>query len=72
MTWRARMEYLTAIYDRYHRAPKALKGRILDELCRVCGYHRKYAISQLHGPRPAPDGSPGPAIPGPPRIGRPS
>jgi len=25
---------------------------ILDEFCRVCGYHRKYAIRLLNGPRP--------------------
>lgn len=47
MTKKFRMSYLNAIYQRYRKASKALKTRILDEFCRVCGYHRKYAISKL-------------------------
>lgn len=50
---RSRQEYLRAIYDRYRRSSPQEKGRILDEFCRVCGYHRKYAIRLLRGPRPA-------------------
>lgn len=41
------MKYLEAIHTRYHSASKATKGRILDELSKVCGYHRKYAIWKL-------------------------
>ena len=47
-----RREYLRAIYDRYHRGSAQQKGAILDEFCRVCDYHRKYAIRLLNGPRP--------------------
>jgi hypothetical protein len=49
------MSYLTSIIDRYRRASKALKSKILDELCKVCHYHRKYAIQRLAGLR---DGQP--------------
>jgi hypothetical protein len=41
------MSYLTSIIDRYRKASKALKSKILDELCKVCHYHRKYAIQRL-------------------------
>jgi hypothetical protein len=47
-----RREYFRAIYQRYHRGSTAEKGRILDEFCRICHYHRKYAIRLLNGPRP--------------------
>ena len=43
-----RMKYLETIYQRYHRASKRSKGRILDELCKVCKYSRKYAIWKLN------------------------
>lgn len=39
--------YLEAIRGRYRQADRAGKGRILDEFCAVCGYHRKYAIRLL-------------------------
>ena len=42
-----RMKYLETIYQRYHKASKQSKGKILDELCHVCGYNRKYAIWKL-------------------------
>ena len=44
----ARREYLNAIRPRYKKADKAAKKAILDEFCRVCGYHRKYAIRLLN------------------------
>ena len=47
-----RREYLRAIHDRYRRSTAAKKGTILDEFCKICGYHRKYAIRLLRGPRP--------------------
>jgi len=47
MTIKFRMNYLKAIYPRYRKSSKALKGRILDEFCRVCGYNRKHAIRKL-------------------------
>jgi len=47
MSTTSKYEYLAAIRDRYHTASKADKTSILDEFCRVCGYHRKYAIRRL-------------------------
>jgi hypothetical protein len=59
-----RREYLRAIYARYQRSQAEQKGAILDEFCRVCDYHRKYAIRLLNGPpperRPRPRRSRGP------------
>jgi len=49
---KSKWEYLRAIYRRYREAAAALRGRILDEFCQVCGYHRKYAIRLLNGPPP--------------------
>ena len=42
-----RMVYLESAWERYLKAGKQGKGRILDELCKVCGYNRKYAIWRL-------------------------
>jgi transposase InsO family protein len=49
---KGRWEYLRAIYERYRKAGRAGKQVILDEFCANTGYHRKYAIRLLHGPRP--------------------
>jgi hypothetical protein len=65
MTGMGRREYLRAIHDRYRRSSAAKKGTILDEFCKVCRYHRKYAIRLLSGPRPE-------ARPGPRRVRGPS
>ena len=40
-------EYLRAIWDRYQRAGRRYKSKILDEFCAVCRYTRKYAIGLL-------------------------
>jgi hypothetical protein len=40
---REKQAYLEAIRNRYHKAKRADKGKILDEFCSVCGYQRKYA-----------------------------
>ena len=48
MNLETRMEYLEAVVTRYRQAAKALKTRILDELCKVCGYNRKYVIWKLN------------------------
>jgi hypothetical protein len=45
---------LGRIYPRYRQASLRQKGRILDEFCANCGYHRKYAIRLLNGPPPGP------------------
>jgi hypothetical protein len=53
MSRHGRWEYLHAIYPRYQPASRAEKQRILDEFCRVTGYHRKSALRLLNGPLPA-------------------
>ena len=50
VTAHARWEYLKAIYDRYRQATRPEKRQILDECCRVTGYHRKHAVRLLNGP----------------------
>lgn len=42
-----RMKYLETVYKRYRKATKQSKTKILDELCYVCKYNRKYAIFKL-------------------------
>ena len=42
-----RMKYVERVYQPYRKASKGSKGRILDELCHICGYNRKYAIWKL-------------------------
>jgi len=49
---KGRWEYLRAIYERYRLAGRAGKKVILSEFCANTGYHRKYAIRLLNGPRP--------------------
>jgi hypothetical protein len=43
----SKKEYIQAILRRYHEADRFEKSRILDEFCRICGYHRKHAITKL-------------------------
>ena len=52
MSRQGRWEYLHAIYPRYQQASRLEKQRILDEFCRVAGYHRKSALRLLNGPLP--------------------
>ena len=49
---KGRREYLRAIYERYRKAGRKDKKVILGEFCANTGYHRKYAIRLLNGPRP--------------------
>ena len=49
---KGRWEYLQAIYERYRKAGRREKKVILNEFCANTGYHRKYAIRLLNGPRP--------------------
>jgi hypothetical protein len=48
----ARWEYLCRIWPEYREAGREQRGRLLDEVCRVTGYHRKYAVRRLSGPPP--------------------
>jgi hypothetical protein len=48
----ARWEYLCRIWPEYREAGREQRGRLLDEVCRVTGYHRKYAVRRLNGPPP--------------------
>jgi hypothetical protein len=45
-----RREYLRSIQARYAGASRAEKTAILNEFCRVAGYHRKSALRLLHQP----------------------
>jgi hypothetical protein len=46
----AKREYIRAIRPQYTLAPTAAKRVVLDQLCAVTGYHRKYAITLLNAP----------------------
>ena len=53
----ARREITTAVAERYRSAGRAEKGRVLDELCKVAGWHRKHAVRALaSAATSAPDG----------------
>ncbi len=55
----SKIELARALRGRYLRASRGEKGRMVDELVAVTGYHRKYALALLrHGP---PTPAPGPA-----------
>ena len=43
----ARREVVAAVAERYRSAGRAEKGRVLDELCAVTGWHRKHAVRKL-------------------------
>jgi len=57
MARRSKQEYLGIMWQRYQRGDRAERSALLDEVTRMCGYHRKYAIGLLnrrHPPRPRP------------------
>jgi hypothetical protein len=68
MTVTSKREYLSKVRERYRRAGRGYKARILDEFCVVCGYERKWAIRLLNrrlcGPskRPGPEATYGPDL----------
>lgn len=51
---REKTAYLEAIRERYRKADRQGKKRILDEFCQVCAYHRKHAIRLLRRRRRRP------------------
>ena len=67
----ARREIIAAVAERYRLAMRAEKGRILDELCKVTGWHRKHAVRALAGEAAIePDGPREASRPTAPRQGR--
>ena len=50
MTRRSILEYVQALQNRYFRASKEEKGKMLDEFTQVTGLHRKAAIRLLNRP----------------------
>jgi hypothetical protein len=52
MAQRSKHEYLRVMWQRYQRADRVTRSALLDEVTRVCGYHRKYTIGLLSQPTP--------------------
>ena len=52
MARRSKHEYLRVMWQRYQRADRVTRSALLDEVTRVCRYHRKYAIGLLSQKRP--------------------
>ena len=48
MSPKSKLEYFKSIAQRYQKASKKDKSKILEEFCQVCHYHRKYAIAKLN------------------------
>jgi hypothetical protein len=46
----SKRELVAALHGRYVRAGRGEKGRVLDEVVGVTGYHRKYALGLLRAP----------------------
>jgi len=51
MSNKSKREYLKKVIERYFKADREEKKRILDEFCANCGYNRKYAIRLLNQQR---------------------
>lgn len=52
MARRSKSEYVRVMWHRYQRASRGARSALLDEVTRVCGYHRKYASGLLSRPTP--------------------
>jgi hypothetical protein len=49
MDMKSRNQYLNTLLERYLKAEKDQKGRLLDEYCRNTGQNRKYVIRKISG-----------------------
>ena len=52
MSAKSRKEVLEQARQRYQRRGRQARRRLLDEVCALCGYERKYAIKVLGNKRP--------------------
>lgn len=52
MSSKSRREVLASAREKYGQRGKEGRGRLLDEICLLCGYERKYAMKVLAGNRP--------------------
>jgi hypothetical protein len=53
MSQESRKEVLEKMRQRYLRRPgREARGRLVDEVCELCGYERKHALKVLSGRRP--------------------
>ncbi len=52
MSQPSKREYFKIMHGRYQRADAQERSALLDEVCQVCGYHRKHAIRRLNQPLP--------------------
>ncbi len=52
----SKREVILKMRERYGRRGREARGRLLDELCDLCGYERKHAIKVLGGKRPVTGG----------------
>ncbi len=57
MSLESRGEVVERLRRQYARAGAPRRSRLIDELCSVGGYERKYAIKVLSGSRPGPRGA---------------
>lgn len=56
MSLHSRREVVERLRGKYAEAGRGYRRRLVDELCSVGGYERKYAIKVLNGTRPGPRG----------------
>lgn len=57
MSQNSKREVILKMKERYGRRGREARGRLLDELCELCGYERKYAIKLLGGKLPVVGGA---------------
>lgn len=57
---KSKKEYIEVMRRRYVGAGRRYKKKLLDEVCEVCGYHRKYAIELVNRQVSRSDRRPGP------------